>query len=349
MRGILPNKRRTLGAVLLTLGLSFMLLVAPTTGAAPAPALQRTIATTATPAGQTNDGLAYGQQTRFGKSHLVQDPQWYAAKVARRNRVLHSGSAGPVGEASSAALPASGGIPLAYNLSTSVTGNTFEPLGTGYDATGHWYDDQYFWRFCGEGATTVALGYWNTIVPINQMGPVTFTDPHTTTSWTDTNNRSYIDWLGTGVKPPSFGSFGEFAYGSYPNGTTYTTDLRDTLNWEASRESTSTWSNYYYGIVWASGLTQSDLMADVRADVGGDHHADVVDVNTAYLPDWSGTGKSLSHYVAVTGYNTYNNTLTYVDTCGTGCGSNGNGVYTVSLSSLYNGIENNFGNGSIVW
>lgn len=340
MRRIPLNKGLTLGASMLITGLSIMLLVAPTIVAAPHAAAPR-----ATTPGQTNDGLAYGQWTRFGKSHLVQDPQWYAAKVARRDRGLQSGSGSHVG----AFGPAVNGPPSAYNLSTYVTGNTFEQLGTGYDSSGRWYDDQYFWRFCGEGATTVALGYWNTIVPINQTGGVTFTDPHTTTTWDDTYNRSYIFWLGVEVKPPSFGSYGEFAYGTYPNGTTYTTDLRDTLNWEASRESTSSWSNYYYAIVWASNLSQSALMSDAQWDIGYDGHAVVVAVNTAYLPSWAGKNKALSHYVAITGYNTSNNTLTYIDTCGTGCGSNGNGVYTISLSQLYNGIENNFGNGSLVW
>jgi hypothetical protein len=332
VRQILPHKRRALSASMLIIGLTIMMLVTPTMFAAPR----------STP-GENNNGLAYGQQTRFGKSHLVQDPKWYAAKVARRNRLLGIGSSGPML------------APSSYNLSTSVTGQTFEQLGnapgggTTPDASGHLYTDGYFWNFCGEGATTVALGYWNTISPINQMGSFTAPDPHTITTWDDTHNRAYIYWLGMEVKPPSFGSYGEFAYGTYPSGTTYTTDLRDTLNWEASRENTGNWSNYYYGIVWASNLSQSSLMADVESDVGVDHKADVVDVNTAYLPSWAGTGKSLSHYVAITGYNAGNNTLTYIDTCGTGCGSKGNGVYTVSLSSLYNGIENNFGNGSIVW
>ena len=227
MRRIPLNKRLTLGASMLIIGLSIVIQLAPATAAAPR----------ATPtSGETNNGLTYGQQTHFGKSHLVQNSQWYAAKVARRNRLVH------IGGASTANTPLA---PSSYNLSTSVTGNTFEQLGNAPgdlptpDASGHLYTDHYFWNFCGEGATTVALGYWNTISPINQMGSFTATDPHTTTTWDDTHNRAYIFWLGLEVKPPSFGSFGEFAYGTYPSGTTYTTDLRDTLNWEASRESKS--------------------------------------------------------------------------------------------------------------
>jgi len=335
VRQVPQFKRLAVGGLVLTIALSILILLAPAAAAAPRSTL-----------GESNGGLAYGQQTRFGKSHLVQDSTWYAAKVARRNRLVGIGGAG------TSITPLA---PSSYNLSTTVTGQTFEQLGNAPgggqtpDASGHLYTDGYFWNFCGEGATTVALGYWNTIAPINQMGSFTAPDPHTITTWDDTHNRAYIYWLGDIVKPPSFGSYGEFAYGTYPSGTTYTTDLRDTLNWEASRENTSNWSNYYYGIVWASNLSQSSLMADIESDVGVDHKADVVDVNTAYLPSWAGKGKSLSHYVAITGYNTANNTLTYIDTCGTGCGSDGNGVYTISLSSLYNGIENNFGNGSIVW
>jgi hypothetical protein len=56
----------------------------------------------------------------------------------------------------------------------------------------------------------------------------------------------------------------------------------------------------------------------------------------------------VSHYVAIIGYNNTNSTYTYLDTCGTECGSNGYGLFTVSQSQLYNGIINNNGNGSLV-
>jgi len=74
----------------------------------------------------------------------------------------------------------------------------------------------------------------------------------------------------------------------------------------------------------------------------------VVGVNAQYLPNWS-TNHMVSHYVAIIGYSNTSGTYTYLDTCGPECGSAGYGMFTISQSQLYNGIENNNGNGSIVW
>lgn len=332
------NRNTTLGGLTLIIGISVTMMSAPVVAAAPRSAGGQ-------PQSQTTDGLAYGQQTRFGKSHNAQDPKWYAAKMARRDSLLH------IGSGSNGVTPyAIVGLPTAYYLDTSVSGQTYEPFGTnGTDVNGHPYTDTYFWNFCGEGATTVALGSWNTLVPINGKGTYTYSDSQATTTWNNTNNRSYLTWLGAAVRPPSFSSPGEFAYSA---DTTYATDLRDTLNWEASRENSSTWNGIYYGIVSASNLSQGNLMSDIESDVGIDHHADVVDVNTKYMPGWSNytaIGKSASHYLAITGYDSASNTLQYVETCGLSCGSNGQGTYNVSLSTLYTAIENNNGNGSLVW
>ncbi|MGH2486451.1 MAG: hypothetical protein ACRDHE_10605 [Ktedonobacterales bacterium] len=276
----------------------------------------------------------------FGKSHLVQNAQWYAAKLA--GKITRPGNH----------LRPYGGTPSTYTLSDTVTPNTWEPEGYGYDSSNTYYTDNYYWLFRGEGASTNALAYWGQ--PGNSKGIHQYTDPHTTTTWNDTYNRSYLMYLATQSTPPSFGSPGEFAFGTYSNvngqtqGTTHTTDLRDTLNWEASGHNSSTWSTYFYAIVWAANLSQSNLFTDIQTDVYNAGVPVVVDVNTAYLLNWAGTGKSLSHYVAIIGYSG-SSTYTYIDTCGVHCGSNGHGVYTVTQSQLYNGIENNAGNGSITW
>ncbi len=200
----------------------------------------------------------------------------------------------------------------------------------------------------------MTLGYWSPKQAINAYGMASFKDPANgvTTTWNNTYNRSYLMYLAMDTKPPSFGSAGEF---TFQTGSTADTNIRDTLNWEASDQNASTWPGYFYGIEWASGLTQSALMADIQADIGSGHVADITAVNTAYLPSWSGTGKVLGHYVAIVGYNTYNSTFTYVETCGTQCGSDGNGVYSISLSQLYNAIEKNIDSktgqniGALIW
>ena len=282
----------------------------------------------------------YGELTHFGKSHLVQDPTWYTTKQSRALQRVQAGSS--LQHAS--VVPLSN--PNAYSLGgTVVTANTEEPLGYGPDVAGYNYSDNYMWGLCGEGATTNALWYWGK--PINNLGRASYTDPHTTTTWDNGNNRSYLMWLATKVMPPSFGTPGEAAYGTYPQINTYTTDLRDTLNWEASGHAAN-WANFYYGIVWAANLSQSTLNADIVSDIGGDHRPDVVGVNAQYLPNWT-TNHVVSHYVTIIAYNNTSGTYQYLDSCGTQCGSNGFGLFTISQSQLYTAIENNNGNGSLVW
>ncbi len=79
----------------------------------------------------------------------------------------------------------------------------------------------------------------------------------------------------------------------------------------------------------------------------------VVSVNDSYLPDWQNSEyKGGSHGVAVLGYNNSNSTYTYYETCGSGaaaCETSGYGTYTISQSHLYNAIENDNGNGALIW
>src|SRR5579884_4277552 len=184
----------------------------------------------------------YGEWTHFGKSHLVQDAKWFAAKQARaRQRYQEYLTALQTAHTQSTAVTPYTGIPSTYTLpGTVVMDQTEEPLGNGPgdtttpDAAGAQYIDHYMWGLCGEGATTNALYSWGKY--INNWHSHAYTDPHTTTTWDDGNNRSYLMWLATTVMPPSFGTPGEAAYGAYPAINTNTTDLKDTLNWEASGE-----------------------------------------------------------------------------------------------------------------
>ena len=123
----------------------------------------------------------------------------------------------------------------------------------------------------------------------------------------------------------------------------------NTLNWEYSGENKQTFNNpAFYGQVAAGNLSQSQLNADVVSDIYFDSSPVIAITDTGYLPSWSVGG--IIHAIAIIGYNNVSQTYTYVETCGSdGCGSIGQGVYTISQSALYNGIENASGNGALVW
>ncbi|HLI68758.1 MAG TPA: hypothetical protein VKV19_03275 [Ktedonobacteraceae bacterium] len=279
-----------------------------------------------------------------GKSHLVQDPTWVKAKLS--HEVVRSGNGIVVrSSACPSIIQPACGTPSVWTLATSISGQTYEPPPSGTDAAGHSYTDGYMSNFCAEGASDVALGYWNG--KSNNYPAGYFSTPHSTTYWNNSYNRAYLMYLATQAYPPSFVSPGEVTWGSYPYAYTATSDLRDTLNWEASGHNTSNWANYFYVIVGASSLSQSQLNADVVSDTYNSGVPLVAIVNTSYLPSWSRGG--VIHAIAIIGYNNVNGTYTYVETCGPQCGSNGQGIYTISQSQLYNGIENASGNGGIVW
>lgn len=267
-----------------------------------------------------------------GKDHRTQDPAWLSLKLAYK---IGRPGATPVPYTSSA-------YALNYNPAQSV----FEPPYTGSDAAGHSYTDEYMWNLCGPGATTATLGYWSN--PNLNIGGHTYTDPHTSTYWNNSNYRSYIMYIATQTDPPYYTSPGEETYQTYPSAYASFDDVRDALNWEASGHS-SGWFNYFYTVVGASSLTLSNLQSDVQNDILNAQVPLIVSVNDGYLPDWP-SGSHTSHFVTIIGYNNTADFFTYAETCGSvSCGTQGTGIWTVNQQQLFNGIENDNGNGGIIW
>ncbi len=90
------------------------------------------------------------------------------------------------------------------------------------------------------------------------------------------------------------------------------------LNWEASGENRSDWSNYFYTKV-SPGLSLSTLITDVQDDDYLSQVPPVVSVYDSDLPDWQDSGyKGGSHDIAIIGYDQNSNTFSYVETCGPG-------------------------------
>ncbi|MBA2288482.1 MAG: hypothetical protein H0W02_23645 [Ktedonobacteraceae bacterium] len=289
-----------------------------------------------TAGGARSQPLAAGQLFTGGKSHLKQDATWVKLKLTFK-----------IGVSGSKTHRAAAAYPAADLLDTTFVRSISEPPYTGSDAAGHGYTDEYIWNFCGPGASTVSMDYWPN-VNNRAIGGHYYSDPHATTYWNDNNDHAYIMYMATQVWPPSFGSGGQVTYLSYPNAYTTFNDLRDAMNWEASNHNTSTWSTFFYVSVGASSMSSSTMRSYIMSDVAWAKHPAVVSVNDDYLPDWHNI--HTSHFVSIIGYDNNAGTYTYVETCGkTSCGTNGTGIYTISQQQLYNGVENDNGNGGIVW
>jgi hypothetical protein len=280
-----------------------------------------------------------------GKSTLVQDPAWLAAKAAHRT-VL-----GLDGRLVAMDMPMSE-LPTAKRLVTTDTALVVEPPGVGRDDLGTSYSDANYWNFCAPGGATVAAYYFGSSrVTARPAGY--YVEPYgprrVRTYWTSadavngypTKGRSFLMYMAEQVFPPGWATPGldEFSY--YPTLGATLPDTRDAINWEVSGHSPG-WANWYYAMqpAWGSRWSETQLHADVAWDIGYDNRPVVAAVNTAYLPNWS---RSLGHTIVIVGYDDIARTYTYLDTCGKACnGSAGNrngGVYTISQRALYLAIS----------
>lgn len=267
--------------------------------------------------------------------------------------------------------------PAAYTLSTQYTSPVFEP-GDG-DAsnygwgTSHNDDSGYGYGFsnpygicsqgycdmvclCGPGATDVTLEYWP--FPNNNMTDVTAADwaPNAvgllevTTVWDAVDPydkvfrmRGYMAYLAWQTQVPNqpVGMEDQTAYPTFGS-TLY--KIQRTLNWEASGYA-SNWASYFYVNVWWNQSSSSTFNSDVVADVSGSNVPVVAEVDASYLPNWSGAGRGIHHFISVIGYDNNAHTYTYLDTCGksTGCNTGTSGgtdgqAHTVSQSTMWQAI-----------
>lgn len=352
---------RTLAAVL---GFAALMLTA-TIGSASAAAAARPTSSASAP------NAAYQQKLAHGKSSEVHDPRWLSLKLAYRI-TTPGGLSAQVGinpmnsVVPDVCVPSCSPPPLSKTLSTSVVQNTLEPYGNvpGNDSAcvnddnGYCYIDRYYWSFCGPGAVDSALYYWNgktNTYPAGSYTEPSYANYRRTTYWTSSDhNRSYLMYIAESTLVPGWSTAGMVTFSSYPNAGTYLSDITNTLNWEASGHNTSNWSNYWYTSVSNSGLTTSTLDGDITTDIGSFGYPVVAEVNTTNLPNWNHNG--IIHYITIIGYNNTNHTYTYVDSCGTACGSMGSGVHTINQSTpdqygndLLDAIKNVGSGGGFSW
>jgi hypothetical protein len=277
-----------------------------------------------------------------GRAHVVQDPTWLQRKFAFQ--IARPGYGIPRW-ATNAALPTSAtvtaSLSTSYLLDTTLTRQVAEPPPVGQDVAGTNYRDSYMAYFCGPGATDVAMTYWS--LPPNLVYPKqTYTDPSGSTTWDDKYYRSYLVYIADKVKLPGWTTAGEPTFNNPKQGiaNTFPSDLRDTMNWEASGHS-ATYGSFFYAWVPETDLTENDLYTDITIDIYYDHVPPVMNVDDAYLPSWHGSPSAGGgHSIAIVGFNDTTSMYTYIETCTTAsCGTEGTGAYQISYTALYNAMR----------
>jgi hypothetical protein len=287
-----------------------------------------------------------------------QSTDWLSIKAAGRValvdgqlKVLPNGTDPMLSLESGQALPAK------VLMETSWTRWVIEVLGSGKDEKGTGYSNKNYWKFCGEGAMTSALWYWQQRVGYpNVTGTAGyFVEPYVAegvnwpspgprnnkgvkhgTYWSGSDKvngftahgRGFEFYLAMAAQPtgwtaPGFAVFSLDGKTLYPSLGTPITNIMAGLNWEASGHSDN-WNEAYYTIVTPQDPNLArDLTAAVMIDVGRDHVPVVAMVDTFNLPNWQAGSKTphTRHAIAIVGYDNTAKppTFTYTESCGKAC------------------------------
>ncbi len=152
-------------------------------------------------------------------------------------------------------------MPGILELNPLVVQNTVEPTKYGPDSNGKYYTDQNMVRLCGPGAAANALYYWN-----GELGTYpkqayldTSISPHLSTTWDDTDNRSYIMYIAWDIAPPGWAP-GMMDNTQYPSLGVTEYSMSEGLNWVASGDDPYAYQNYFYTIQWWNGSGVSEAV-----------------------------------------------------------------------------------------
>jgi hypothetical protein len=170
--------------------------------------------------------------------------------------------------------------------------------------------------------------------------------------------RGYMMKLGWQIHAPSWASGAYGMMNAQPRSSAvWLQVVRDGMNWEASGENSSDWSNYFYVVTWWNQVSENDFHNQVVQDIATSNVPVVAEVNAQMMPNWTNYGGRTNHYITIIGYDDNLGQYYYTDTCAhsTNCGSNYDGlVHTVPQSQMWSAITNipvnqSTGDGGWVW
>ena len=252
-------------------------------------------------------------------------------------------------------------VPAKVLMETEWARWIIEVPGSGRDQKGVYFRNLNYWEFCGDGAMTVALWYWQQrtghpnvtgmagqfVDPYDGEGVAwpnpgpsyskskkygTYWSGSDTVSGFEAHGRGFIFYLAMVARPtgwlsPGFTLFALDGKPLYPALGTPITNIQAGLNWEASGHADN-WSETYYTIVTPQDPNLArDLRTAVMIDVGRDRVPVVAMADTNGLPNWQAGASTphTRHAIAIVGYDNTANppTYTYTETCGRACNRRG--------------------------
>ena len=228
-----------------------------------------------------------------------------------------------------------------------------EVPGSGIDEKHNYFSNLSYWEFCGDGAMTVALWYWQQLTGHPDVTGTAgyFLDPYAAegVSWptsgpsiatshgtrlgtywsgSDTvsgftaHGRGFEFYLAMAAQPTGWQSTGFTLFAldgkpRYPAFGTPISNIQAGLNWESSGQAAGNWNEAYYTTVYPQDPSLArDLTAAVTMDVGRDGVPVVAMVDTFNLPNWQAGAATphIRHAISIVGYDNAANPPTFTYT-----------------------------------
>ena len=310
--------------------------------------------TTPSPAPQSGTATPAPEWVDPGRPLPVQSLDWLTLKAA--GRVALVGGKLTVLPAGSDPMfnPSTGvHVPVKKLLDVSWTRWVIEVPGSGTDEKGHYFSNLNYWEFCGDGAMTVTLWYWQQLtghpnvtgtagyyvdpyaaegvawpargpnIPLSggtRLG--TYWSGSDTVSGFTAHGRGFEFYLAMVTQPATWTSSGLSIFAkdgkpAYPTLGTPMHNIAAGLNWQVSGRDPATWTEAYYASVIKDSPTLArDLRAAVMLNVGRDGVPVIATVDSFYLPNWQDGAATphIGHAISIVGYDNAANPPTYTYT-----------------------------------
>lgn len=245
-------------------------------------------------------------------------------------------------------------VPDKVLLDTSWTRWIIEVPGSGVDEKGNYFSNKSYWEFCGNGAMTVTLWYWQQLTGNPNVSGTEgyFLDPYAaegvgwpnpgpeiaikngnrmgtywsgsdTVSGFEAHGRGFEFYLAMAAQPAGWTATGYSLWALdgkplYPSFGTPPANTIAGLNWEISGHNADVdWPESYYAKVDKTDPTLArDLTAAVTLNVGRDGVPVIAMTDTFDLPNWQAgaTSPHTRHSIAIVGYDNSANPPTFTYT-----------------------------------